>query len=176
MQTLRIREVRKQKSISLRHLAQKAKVSPGLISQVERGLTQPSLDTLRQIARALEVPLFSLLDAAEESACVVRADRRMVVSSPTGVQYQRLSPGFGKLELLEGFLPAGGSSVAEKWSHPSEECVLVLEGRLQVQVADDTYDIGAGDSCYFDSRLPHAYCNPTREPVRFIVAITPPSY
>lgn len=176
MTTLRIREVREQKGMSLRQLAQKANVSPGLISQVERGLTQPSLDTLRQVAKALEVPLFSLLEASEEDVAVVRADRRMMVSSPTGVNYQRISPGFGKLEMLEGYLPPGSSSVGEKWSHPSEECILVLEGQLQVCVVDAIYDIAAGDSCYFDSRLPHAYSNQTSEPVRFIVAITPPSY
>lgn len=176
MAALRIRQVRLHKKLSLRKLAELAEVSPGLISQVERGLTQPSLDTLRQIARALDTPLFSLLDDNVEQVAVVRQNERMSIQSASGVQYQRISPGFGSIEMLAGFLPPGGSSVGQRWSHPAEECVLVTEGQLLVDVGDDQHCLQTGDSCYFNSSLPHAYRNPYDKDVRFIVAITPPSY
>jgi mannose-6-phosphate isomerase-like protein (cupin superfamily) len=51
-----------------------------------------------------------------------------------------------------------------------------LEGRLTVEVSGEDHDLGAGDSCYFDSSLPHRYLNPGEHPVDFVVAVTPPGY
>lgn len=177
METLRIRQVRERAGFSVRGLATAAEISAGLLSQVERGLTEPSLETLRRIAAALDVPLFSLFAEAEQTAAVVRGDRRATVQSPhSGVRYTRISPGFGKLELLEGTLEPGGRSSASPWSHPSEECVLLVEGQIVVTVDGKRYSLEAGDSCSFDSRLPHDYRNETELPARFILAVTPPSY
>ncbi|WP_219419603.1 helix-turn-helix domain-containing protein [Pseudonocardia nigra] len=176
---VRIRELRTGRGMTLTELARTTGLSPGLISQVERGLTDPSLETLRRIARILDVPLFSLFREpdAESGAVVVRRDRRMQVSSPHGgISYQRLSPGSGRLELLEGTLEPGAASSATPWSHPSEECVTVQEGRLLVEVGTERHELAPGDSCYFDSRSPHRYVNPTQRPTVFLIAITPPSY
>ncbi|TQM09603.1 helix-turn-helix domain-containing protein [Pseudonocardia kunmingensis] len=176
---IRIRELRSDRGMTLTGLARSTGLSAGLISQVERGLTDPSLETLRRIARVLDVPLFSLFRDAEpdSDAVVVRRDRRMQVSSPHGgISYQRLSPGSGKLELLEGTLEPGAASSAKPWSHPSEECVTVLSGQLLVEIGSARHDLETGDSCYFDSRSPHRYVNPTERRTVFLVAITPPSF
>jgi transcriptional regulator with XRE-family HTH domain len=176
---VRIRELRTDRGMTLTELARTTGLSAGLISQVERGLTDPSLETLRRIARTLDVPLFSLFREpdVESVAVVVPRDRRMQVSSPHGgISYQRLSPGSGKLELLEGTLEPGAASSPKPWSHPSEECVTVREGRLLVEVGAERHELGPGDSCYFDSRCPHRYVNATAARTVFLVAITPPSY
>lgn len=164
--------------MTLVELARTTGLSAGLISQVERGLTDPSLETLRRIARTLEVPLFSLFqDITEGAVAVVRRDRRMLVRSPQGgITYARISPGNGKLEVLEGTLGPWASSSAEPWSHPSEECVVVQRGSLLAEVAGEAFELGPGDSCYFDSRRPHRYVNPSDEPATFLISITPPSY
>ncbi|MEV4170657.1 XRE family transcriptional regulator [Nonomuraea sp. NPDC049709] len=174
----RIRKLRTERGLTLAQLAAAAGVSGGLISQVERDLADPSLETLRKIAKVLELPLFSLFQEPDAAAvAVVRQDKRMLVRSPTGgVAYTRVSPGHGRLEVLEGRLEPGGSSAAEPWAHPSEECVLVLRGRLVVEVAGAEHLLEEGDSCYFDSSLPHRYLNPGAEPVDFLIAATPPSY
>jgi len=154
-------------------------VSPGLISQVERGITDPSLETLRRIAESLDVALFSLFqaDVTQEAVRVVRHDRRMFVRSPHGdITYSRVSAGAGQLEVLEGLLEPGGSSSSEPWSHPSEECSVVLGGQLTLRVGDQEWTLGEGDSCSFDSRLPHRYLNTTDEPCTFLISVTPPSY
>lgn len=173
-----IRELRMARGMTVAQLAAAAGVSTGLVSQVERDLTDPSLETLRKIARALEVPLFDLFrEPTGAPAAVVTRDRRLRVQSPAGdVTYTRVSPGFGRLEVLEGRLLPGGSSAAQPWSHPSEECVLVVSGRLVVEVAGEEYVLDTGDSCYFSSSLPHRYVNASAEPANFIVAVTPPSY
>ena len=174
----RIRELRHERGFSVRRLAQLAGVSIGLISQVERGINDPSLQTLRAVAKALDVPVFDLFQApAAADVAVVRANERVSVGgSPDTLTYQRVSAGSGRLEVLEGFLAPHAASSAEPWSHPSEECVTVLEGRLVAEVADQVHTLETGDSCHFDSRLPHRYVNPAGTPARFLVAITPPSY
>ncbi|SDH12509.1 helix-turn-helix domain-containing protein [Nonomuraea jiangxiensis] len=174
----RIRELRTERGLTLARLAAAAGVSSGLISQVERDLADPSLETLRKIAKALDLPLFSLFQEPDATAvAVVRREARMQVRSPVGgVVYTRVSPGHGRLEVLQGHLVPGGWSAAEPWSHPSEECVLVLRGRLVVEVSGAEHLLEAGDSCYFDSSLPHRYLNPGTEPADFLITATPPSY
>lgn len=175
---LKVRELRTSRGKSVRALAAEIGVSAALLSQVERGITDPSLDTLRKLSRVLNVPLFSLFEGSDgESVAVVRSESRMRVRSPRGgVEYSRLSAGNGRIELLEGRLDPGGSSSDAPWSHPSEEVVVVIEGVLLVEVAEERHRLGLGDSCSFDSRRPHRYVNPGPRQARFLVAITPPSY
>ncbi|WP_158880486.1 helix-turn-helix domain-containing protein [Amycolatopsis anabasis] len=174
----RIRDLRTVRSMTATELAKAAEVSVGLISQVERGITDPSLETLRRIARALDTPLFSLFtEEAGERVSVVRRDHRMSIRSPHGgLTYHRLSAGAGKIEVLEGRLEPGAASSELPWSHPSDECVAVLAGRLLLEVDGERHELRLGDSATFDSRLPHRYVNETTKPVRFLLSITPPSY
>lgn len=174
----RIRAIRLSRDLSIRDLAARAGVSTGLISQVERGINDPSLQTARAIAKALQTPLFDFFQDPDRSeVAVVRADRRMSLKSPHGdITYQRISPGSGSLEMLEGRLEPHSASSEDAWSHPSEECVVVTAGSLTVEVDGAVQRLAIGDSCYFNSRYPHRYVNGTDEPVRFVLAITPPSY
>lgn len=173
----RIRELRAVRGMTVTELARRAEVSTGLISQVERELADPSLVTIRKIAKALDVPLFSLFEESEaDDVAVVRRDTRMHIQTPGGIQYSRISAGRGRLEVLQGSLAPGAASATEPWSHPSEECAVVIAGKLVVEVAGAERALDVGDSCYFDSRLPHRYVNPHRKPTEFIISVTPPSY
>jgi transcriptional regulator with XRE-family HTH domain len=174
----RIRDLRLERGLTLRDLSASTGLSTGLLSQVERGLTDPSLAALRRIARALDVPLFGLFQGEDAGGvAVVRRERRMLVRSPGGgTTYARVSPGSGRLELLEGRLDPGAASSDDPWSHPSEECVVVLSGSVVVEVDGIRHELGPGDSCYFDSRLPHRYVNEGSGPATFLLAVTPPSF
>lgn len=175
----RIRRLREERGFTLSGFAKAVGVSGGLVSQVERGLTDPSLETLRRVSAVLQVPMFSLFqeEVDGEPVRVVRHDNRMCIRSPRGeITYSRVSAGAGALEVLEGTLHSGGASSEEFWSHPSEECALVLTGELTVQVGESQWVLAEGDSCSFDSRLPHRYRNTTDRPCRFLLAVTPPSF
>ena len=114
---LRLREVREERRISLRQVAAEVGLSPDLISQFERGLTTPSLDTLRKLARALDEPLFNLLDEPEKTrVALVRPERHLSLAPPGGdVAYARITPGFGRFKVLEGVLQPGDSSAYAPW-------------------------------------------------------------
>jgi transcriptional regulator with XRE-family HTH domain len=179
VETFRIRKLRIERGMTIAQLADTAEVSSALISQVERGLTDPSLATLRQIARVLSVPLFDLFEDAPTPSpvTVIRRGAESTITSPNGdVSYARKSIPHGQVEVLRGELRPGGVSHAEPWSHPAEECVIVVDGTLLVEVDGTLHRLGPGDSCYFDSRLPHRLVNDTDQVIVFLVAVTPPSY
>ncbi|RIK17776.1 MAG: XRE family transcriptional regulator [Acidobacteria bacterium] len=174
----RIRAARERSGLSLREFAGRAELSPGFVSQLERDLVDPSLESLRRIATVLGVPMFDLFaDAGGQGPAVVRRGGRVRVTSPKGgISYARLSAGTGRIEVLEGLLDPHGSSSPTPWTHPSEECVTVISGRVRAEINGEDFILSEGDSCSFDSRLPHRYINDGDAPARFILAITPPSY
>ncbi len=175
----RIRSRRLELGITAQQLARDAELSPAQMSQIERGNSDPSLDALRRIARALGTPLFDLFAEREEHPVrVVREGNRMQVSAPRGgIVYTRVSPGNGRLEVLAGELPAGAASSDEPWAHPpSEECVLVSQGVLTLEVNDEVFELHVGDSAYFASAHPHRFVNRTDDVVKFTLSVSPPSY
>lgn len=174
----RLRGLRHERGLSLKQLAQLTGVSIGLISQVERNQIDPSLDTLRKLAKALDVALFNLFAQPDDpGVAVIPRDRRpKLISAPGAVAYTRISPGFGRIEMLEGILEPGAASSLTLWEHNSEECAVVMEGALTVEFDHEAYEIHAGDSIYFDSNRAHRYVNPHDVRCVYIVAVTPPSF
>src|ERR1051326_2932902 len=74
----RIRSARTRRGLSAAELANLAGVSKSLVSQIERGIAAPSIDTVRRLASALELPVFSLFMEEPDAGMVVRrADRRV---------------------------------------------------------------------------------------------------
>ena len=87
-----LRRLRDDRGLSLRALASEVDVTASFLSQVERGLSSPSLSTLRQLAAFFEVPVFQLLVEYEVNRAVVRADERVTISLPDSVMsYELLS-------------------------------------------------------------------------------------
>ena len=72
----KIRTLRQAKGLTLKELADKTQTTAGYISQLERGLVDPSLSTLRKIAAVLDTPLFALMDTRETPSAVVRSEKR----------------------------------------------------------------------------------------------------
>lgn len=175
----RIRDRRQEIGLTAQQLAVAAELSPAQVSQIERGNSDPSLEALRRIARALSTPLFDLFAERDEKAVrVIRKEDRMIIRSPHGgISYSRVSPGNGHLEVLAGELEPGAASSDTPWSHPpSEECVLVLKGVLTVEVDGKDVELAEGDSAYFESIHPHRFINRTEQTVTFTLSVTPPSY
>lgn len=165
--------------MTAQQLARAAELSPAQVSQIERGHSDPSLEALRRIARALGTPLFDLFAEREDRPVrVIHEADRMIVKSPHGgLSYSRVSPGSGQLEVLAGTLAPGAASSDQPWSHPpSEECVLVLTGTLTLEVNGDAVDLVAGDSAYFASVHPHRFLNRTDSTVTFTISVSPPSF
>lgn len=173
----RLRELRQGRGLSLRALAAETGLSAGMLSQLERGVTEPSLATLRKLADVFGQSVSTLFDDPKAPAVwVSKPGERSSIRTPRGrVQYERLTPGAGQLEVLRAVLEPGEATSDEPWSHPSVECVYVVRGTLQAEVDGRSSSVLSGESVTVDSRHPHRYLNAGEEAVEFILAVTPPT-
>jgi transcriptional regulator with XRE-family HTH domain len=171
-------QLRRDAGASIGSLAAAAGLSPGLLSQIERGQGNPSLTTLIKLSQALKVPVGRFFDAQDQGGALVRAnDRRRLEVAEDNLVYELLTPHMqGQLGMLRAQIGAGWDNEDAPFQHPGEECVTVLQGRLHVCVNGMGYDLAEGDSLTYDSSLPHWYRNPTSEDAVLIGAMTPPSF
>ena len=182
----RLRELRKQRELTLEGLASRVGVSRSLISAIELGRSSPSLTTLRKIAGALDAPMAALFTTAEEAGAdadgmVVRAAERKRLSAPgSSVHYELLTPDADRqVEFLWAEVGAGSGAPQEETlhvAHTGEENVLVLEGDVVVTVDGTEHELRRGDSISFDCSLPHRLDNRSARVAKLVVAITPPTF
>ncbi len=174
-----LQKARKDQGLTVGELSQRAQVSAGLISQLERGRGNPSFLTLSRLAEALRVPLGHFLQGSSSpSGMVVRADQRKKLVLPDDhLVYELLTPNLsGNLEVLRTQVPAGWTNKERPFMHDGEECVHLLSGRLQVTVGDDFFELDEGDSITYDSSVPHWWENAGAESAVIIGSVTPPSF
>ena len=175
----RIRTLRKQKDLSLRKVAAACNISASLLSQIETGRVDPSLNTLRKIAQTLDVPLFQLVleEQSGPSGLVKEKQRRMVVFPLSGLQYEIIHSNLQKkMGIHVGTLKPGGMTSEEPLAHPGEECLIVLGGRMKVEMRGEAIELGPQDSLYFDSSIPHRLYNERKTDCTFYLIITPPKF
>lgn len=178
-----LRALRRARGLSLQQVAASTGLSIGLISQVERGLSSPSVRALRALAEALGVTVGWLFHHGappppEEFGVVLRqASRRRMEFNGGEVLKELLTPDLdGALEMLIVEIAPGGSSGGVPYTHPGEECGLVLAGALDLWVEDRHFRLNEGDAFRFASTRPHHFANPTGQRARVLWVITPPAY
>lgn len=182
----RIKQRRQDLGLSLRELARRAEVSASFVSQVERGESNASLDSLRRIAEALSVPaMYFLLEApqpdtsGEKLVFVLRDGYRPKLNLPDScVTYEMLTPDLNRqMEVILGRLSPGSGNVARPLKVPTEECIYVLSGCLLVGIGPEEFELCAGDSVYFEgAALTKLACGSQDEDAVWISMITPPVF
>ncbi|MFP5330798.1 MAG: helix-turn-helix domain-containing protein [Acidimicrobiia bacterium] len=175
-----IRERRKGR-FTVKQLATASGVSIGVLSEIERGIGNPSYRTLHKIAQALDIQIGELVEGASERrprSAVVRVSERMRLQfGSEGLVYELLTPDLhGRLEMLQTRVPAGWNNLTDPFQHDGEECVLLLRGTLVVTLAGDTHELATGDAITYDASHPHAWENRTQEEALIVGAVTPPSF
>jgi transcriptional regulator with XRE-family HTH domain len=167
----RIRDLRRTRQLSLETLAAKTEFSIGFISQIERGLSSPSLRVLATLADVLGVGIAALFGASPNTdgafgSVVTRGLQRPELKLwRTGISKQLLSAAGAesKLHLFLVHLEPGGSTGDELYTHDGEEAGLVLEGEMMLTVDTETWSLKRGDSFRFASRRPHRFSNPAED-------------
>lgn len=176
----KIRKYRKTHNYTLEGLAREVGVTASFISQAERDMTKPSLDTLGKLARVLSIPVFELLEesSAEGKAPLVKKnERREFKLFNSLASYELLSLDLHrKMQLFIGKMEPSDLNFATPLGKDTEECIYVLKGRLKVQLDDKLYTVEPGDSIYFEGRSLRLLQSVGEEPLEFISAITPPAF
>lgn len=175
----KIRELRQSRGISLNNLARECGVTASLVSQVERGLAAPSLNTLRALADGLHVPLVTFFHGpAPHDGVVMRAADRPRLSLPgSDADYEILSPRHSR-RLLVGQLTLGPGrdNASRPMSHRADEVAIVVAGTVEVTWGEDVIRLGTGDSILIPEGVPHRMTNVGEEPAQIMFAIAPPSF
>jgi len=153
----KIRKLRISKGINLTAFAKKIGKTPSYLSQVERGMASPSIMALRGISKALNVPMFYFLIDDKKQSIIVRKNERRVLQFPKShLTYELLSPDVSRqIEMIRTQIEVGASSCSEPISHEGEECTLVMEGKMKIQIGDEFFTLEEGDSIYYFANIPH---------------------
>lgn len=164
-----VRARRRQLHLTLQQLGEAAGVSVGYLSQLERDLATPSLGTLAQVARALDVGVDYFIATPKPADALTRAGEREKFSvDGSSISYERIGAEFPG-NVLSSFIltvPPGYSS--ETVHHEGEEILYVLEGAITQRVDDHTMQMRAGDSLHFRGNRPHSWSNDSDRPARLL--------
>jgi transcriptional regulator with XRE-family HTH domain len=162
-----IRELRRARGLTLTDLAGAIGRSVGHLSELERGVSPITLDTLDKIARRLDVSIswFFSAAAAEESPesdfVVRRGNRREINLSQAGVREELLSPHLtGGLEMVMTTFAPGAGTGEEGRERKGEEGGFVVSGQLELKIDGQTLLLEAGDSFQMTATGRHWCRNP----------------
>ena len=175
-----IQTLRTERNLSVRKVASLANITPSMLSQIENGLVNPSINTLRSIAQVLDTPLYSLFQEKQTGDLVVHPENRLVIGSVSepDVHYELLTPDTkGNIEFCMMVIPPRCSSYRDIKSHVGEEVAYMCSGDAVVLDLDGTaLTLKPGDSVRIPAHVPHVWHNHADTTVQVIFAITPPTF
>jgi transcriptional regulator with XRE-family HTH domain len=154
----RVRELRRDRGLTLKELGRHAELSHPFLSQLERGLARPSMSSVARIARALDVPVSTLWRRPRQDvAHVVRAGEGRLRAHP-----HRGAPGAVRDLLSDGSVlrVREWSGGARTWpdegdTTTGEVLVYVVRGAIEVDLDGTVHALREGDSLFFDGTVPH---------------------
>ncbi len=184
----RLRAVREARSLSQRDLAGRAGLTGAAISLIEQNKSSPSVSSLKALLDAIPMTMsefFSEVEEAGEPKYFYGSDEFVELSPQEvglGVGASRVSlrqlgdAARHSLQVLHESYPPGADTGPDHLSHDGEEAGVVIEGIIEVTVADQVRVLNPGDGYLFDSRLPHRFRNIGESRCVIVSACTPPSF
>lgn len=174
-----ILEARKSQNMSIKTLAKASKVTPSLISQIERGIANPSISTMKSIALALNKPLYDFFLPTIENGnqLISRANshRRFIfvesskVKRPNGYECELLTTKpRSNTTMLRIKLPPHSASNVVPSTHPEDETVFIEKGEVILKIGDSTEELYEHDSVSIPANAPHFWINETNDFVYLI--------
>ena len=175
----KIREYRLQRSLNLKQLAERIECTASLISQIERGKADPSISTLKKIAKSLNVNIVDFfMSAHNEEDVVTRVDERVDIELrrwDTKIQSLIKSVDKRKMQPFYTVVKPGGGSHG-MYTHDGEEFGIVLKGEMELLLDDKVHVVHENESFYFSSQIPHNWNNKSVRDAVVIWVITPPTF
>lgn len=181
----RIRAERKKRKLTLHEMSRRTGLTPSFLSQVERGKSSLSVDSLKKIADALGLRIADLFETSDRKIKVIHQDKLYVVRKNERKKLiindrfylELLTPDLNrKIEFVIDRIAPGATSGDGYYSHVGEECGMILYGKMKWYVGDECFVLEEGDSISFNSEIPHRWENIGDSEASTIWAITPPSY
>ncbi|MBD2103378.1 helix-turn-helix transcriptional regulator [Leptolyngbya sp. FACHB-261] len=157
-------------------LAEQTGVSRAMLSDIERGLKNPTIKVVSQIAEGLGCTVSQLIgeQTTDPVVLVRKAERQRLVDPETEVERSLLAPSLVRrgLELVWYQVPPGRSTGVFPAHRPGVvEHITVLQGQLHCSLAGRTEVLEVGDSIFFPANIAHSFHNPGSEPCHYLLLI-----
>jgi transcriptional regulator with XRE-family HTH domain len=194
-----IRNERRKKNITISQLAERSDLSKGFISQIERGIAQPSVTTLKKISTALGVSIVTLFSGHRDGAEVVFAESQVVNQAKkinyvqdvkivrsqqrkkmffpgSHIVYEMITPDLNRaVQILFLKCDPGEKSGDDPIADPTgEKCLFILNGSIEYKLENETYILEEGDSIYFPANLRQYWKGIGTEKIEVLIIMTPP--
>jgi transcriptional regulator with XRE-family HTH domain len=172
----RLRNLRRERELSQRDLAERAGLSANTVSLIERDEISPSVATLQRLAAAFGVRMAYFFEGpAETKAVLARAGTRPSISG-AGVTIEALGARLAEQHIDPFYLTLapGGNAGSRQVVHTGQELVCCVRGRVQYEVDGTKYDLEPGDFLLFRAELPHYWTNPGRVPAELFLVLGAP--
>ena len=175
-----LRELRTEKGLTLKQLADMASVSSAYLSKLENEKVSPSIHTLKRVADCLAVPLTEFFenDLAEDPC--INPPETWATTAVTGcdanVKQMVKFAANKKMQPLFTIVPPHGGGTKNHFDHLGEEFIYVLEGCLTLNLDGESTELTAGTLAYFSAMLPHSWLNKSEEPCKMIWVCSPPNW
>ena len=162
-------------------MAERTGYTESFLSQVERGLTSPSISSLKKIGSVLGIALSHFFENMSESHKILflkKGQGEKLNSATSKAIFRLLAPNAPeqRMEPLLITMEPGSAQGKETYSHQGEEFIFMVKGKIEIFAGDKKYILEKGDSLYFDSSLPHGWNNISRGRTEVIWIASPPTF
>jgi transcriptional regulator with XRE-family HTH domain len=168
-----LRRLRHAKRMSVRHLAAVVDFSPSFISQVENGLSSPSIASLERLASALGVGLHDLFSERKRRNITVVStqDRPTIVSewSKARIEALTVASSIAPIDAMLIELDPGGASGKRIHSAVSHRFAFVCQGAVAITVDESVHRLKAGDAITLPAGSMYRWENDSRRLVRMVM-------
>ena len=169
----KVAKARAERGWSLATLAERAGLSTAAVHKIEKSGMTPTIASLMKVAAALGKSVGYFVEEVEATrpVTVIRSDERSrLYTSKQGLELQNISGRYGPFWVAgaEAFVEPKADSGPEPMSHPGEELVILLEGRMTFTIDGEPYELEAGDSIHFRTVRPHSWANPDQRRARAV--------
>lgn len=177
----KINEYRRIHNLTIKEFSEQTNLSAGLISQLERGMGNPSLSALQSIASALNISLSSLFeeDVTNESLILRKEDRSTIYNpDQKHVLYDVLTPSplNSSVELLLMNLSANSVTYGDFSTHVEEELAFILEGEVSILFENEEFLLREGDTIRILPNRGHKFKNNTNKDIKVLFIKSKPNY
>ena len=173
----RIRNLRQSSNLTQEELAERAGLTKGFISQIERDLTSISLDSLVQLLEALDENISDFFREAAAEKIVYQEKDRVLIDKEKIDKFELLIPGSTnrRLEPILLTLKQGQATPKEK-PHEGEEFGYVLRGKVDLRFGKDVLQMKKGECFYFSAEKEHWLQNTSSQSAVVLWISSPPYF
>jgi len=147
-----LRELRKRQGLTISHVSAKSGISPAVISKLERNQSNAELETIFRLSRVFGMNTADLITLSESRAAHHKSESNY---SHDGFSFRRVS--YGNMRCIFASARAGSRLSTPEIHRDDYELCWVLDGRVAIQLPNESHELSKGDALQFDAIQLHSY-------------------